>query len=70
MLDAIIRHVPAPEGKPQDPFAMLVAMVERDAWLGRVSTGRVASGRAKVGDRLRVLDHTGKKKGKSKKEKM
>eukprot|EP00884_Botryococcus_braunii_P003029 jgi/Botrbrau1/12727/Bobra.67_1s0087.2 len=38
---------------------MLVAMIERDAFLGRIVTGRVASGQAKIGDRLLVLQHSG-----------
>ena len=59
LLDAIVRHMAPPKGSLEDPFAMMVAMVERDAFLGRVATGRVASGCAKVGDRLRVLHHSG-----------
>ena len=38
---------------------MLAAMTERDAHLGRVVTGRVASGTARVGDALRVLHYSG-----------
>ena len=59
LLDAIIAHVPAPLGNVAAPFAMLVAMVEADPFLGRVATGRVASGAARVGDRIRVLRHLG-----------
>lgn len=59
LLDAIVQHIPPPVGIPAAPFAMLVAMIERDAFLGRVATGRVASGCARVGDRLRVLHHSG-----------
>lgn len=59
LLEAIINHIPPPTGRLDDAFAMLVAMVERDPFVGRVATGRVASGRARVGDQLRVLSHTG-----------
>ena len=59
LLDTVLDHVPAPAGDPQAPFSMLVAMLERDAHLGRVATGRVAAGVAKVGDRLKVLHHSG-----------
>ena len=59
LLDAIMRHVPAPSGNLDAPFAMVVTMMERDAYLGRIVTGRVASGRARVGDPLRALTHGG-----------
>lgn len=59
LLDTIVRHIPPPADTTADPFAMLVAMVEHDSFLGRVATGRVAAGKAKVGDRIRVLHHTG-----------
>lgn len=61
LLDAIVKHVPPPAGDMAAPFAMLVAMVEHDAFLGPIATGRVAAGTARVGDRVRVLHHTGEK---------
>lgn len=60
LLDAILEHVPAPPGDPQGQFAMLVTMTERDSFLGRVATGRIASGQVKVGDKVKVLRHNGK----------
>ena len=59
LLDAIAARVPPPGGDPSAPFALLVAMVEHDAFLGPVATGRVAAGTAAVGDRVRVLHHAG-----------
>ncbi len=59
LLDAVLAHVPAPLGSADAPFAMVVTMMERDAYLGRVVTGRVASGSARVGDSLRALAHAG-----------
>ena len=59
LLDAILEHVPPPPGDPQGQFAMLVTMTERDSFLGRVATGRIASGHVKVGDKIKVLRHSG-----------
>lgn len=59
LLDAILEHVPAPPGEPSGQFAMLVTMTERDSFLGRVATGRIASGHIKVGDKIRTLRHSG-----------
>ena len=59
LLDAILEHVPPPPGDPSGQFAMLVTMTERDSFLGRVATGRIASGHIKVGDKIRTLRHNG-----------
>jgi GTP-binding protein len=59
LLDTILSHVPHPAGSVDDPFAMVVTMMEKDAYLGRILTGRVASGRARVGDSLRALTRDG-----------
>ncbi|KAL3154804.1 hypothetical protein ABBQ38_011348 [Trebouxia sp. C0009 RCD-2024] len=59
LLDAILEHVPPPPGSPDGQFSMLVTMTERDSFLGRVATGRIASGQVKVGDKIKVLRHNG-----------
>ncbi|KAL5864776.1 hypothetical protein ACOSQ3_002290 [Xanthoceras sorbifolium] len=59
LLDAIIRHVPPPNASLDVPFQMLVSMMEKDFYLGRILTGRVSSGVIRVGDRvhgLRITD--------------
>eukprot|EP00238_Polyblepharides_amylifera_P002805 CAMPEP_0196580432 /NCGR_PEP_ID=MMETSP1081-20130531/28625_1 /TAXON_ID=36882 /ORGANISM="Pyramimonas amylifera, Strain CCMP720" /LENGTH=657 /DNA_ID=CAMNT_0041900295 /DNA_START=132 /DNA_END=2106 /DNA_ORIENTATION=+ len=55
LLDAIVQHVPAPKGDVNDEFRMLVSMIERDPFLGRLVTGRVHSGALKIGDRMQSL---------------
>lgn len=40
LLDTIIRHVGSPDVSVDTPFAMSVAMIERDAFIGRVATGK------------------------------
>ncbi|KAH9742769.1 Tr-type G domain-containing protein [Citrus sinensis] len=59
LLDAIIRHVPPPKASLDAPFQMLVTMMEKDFYLGRILTGRVSSGVVSVGDKvhgLRITD--------------
>ncbi|CAK7323987.1 unnamed protein product [Dovyalis caffra] len=58
LLDAIIRHVPSPKANLDAPFQMLVSMMEKDFYLGRILTGRVFSGIIHVGDRLHGLRST------------
>ena len=55
LLDVLLERVPAPDGDEEDEFKMLVSMIEHDAFVGRLVTGRVASGRARVGDRVKAL---------------
>lgn len=57
ILDAVCERVPAPPASRDALFRMVVTMMEKDNYLGRLVTGRVASGSARVGDRLRALPH-------------
>ncbi|PON81589.1 GTP-binding protein TypA [Trema orientale] len=55
LLDAIIRHVPPPTANLDAPFQMMVSMMEKDFYLGRILTGRVSSGVIRVGDKVHGL---------------
>ncbi|XP_048327415.1 uncharacterized protein LOC107417183 isoform X2 [Ziziphus jujuba] len=52
LLDAIIRHVPPPTVDLDAPFQMMVSMMERDFYLGRILTGRISSGVIRAGDKV------------------
>ncbi|XP_020527980.1 uncharacterized protein LOC18442254 isoform X2 [Amborella trichopoda] len=58
LLDAIIKYVPPPKTNVDAPFQMLVSMMERDFYLGRILTGRIYSGVIHVGDRVHGLRQT------------
>ncbi|WOG98703.1 hypothetical protein DCAR_0418047 [Daucus carota subsp. sativus] len=58
LLDAIIRHVPPPSANLDAPFKMLVSMMERDFYLGRILTGRIDSGVVRVGDKIHGIRGT------------
>ncbi|XVF14618.1 hypothetical protein REPUB_Repub09cG0076700 [Reevesia pubescens] len=55
LLDAIVRHVPPPKANLDGPFQMLVSMMEKDFYLGRILTGRVSCGIIHVGDKIHGL---------------
>ncbi|GAB4859622.1 hypothetical protein Ancab_011096 [Ancistrocladus abbreviatus] len=55
LLDSLVRHVPPPTASLDAPFQMLVSMMERDFYLGRILTGRISSGVVRVGDRVHGL---------------
>lgn len=58
LLDAIVRHVPPPIASLDAPFQMMVSMMEKDFYLGRILTGRVSSGLIRIGDRVHGLRKT------------
>src|SRR6185437_9566785 len=55
LFDLVLRHVPAPKVDPDAPFAMIASILDYDNFLGRVLTGRVESGRARLNMPLKVL---------------
>lgn len=60
LLDLVMDHVPAPKCDPDAPFAMLATLLQSDPYLGRVLTGKVYSGKAKVNMPVKALTLDGK----------
>ncbi|WP_237216379.1 translational GTPase TypA [Falsiroseomonas oryziterrae] len=59
LFDLILSHVPAPKVDPDAPFAMNASILESDNFLGRILTGRIEQGVAKVNMPVRVLRQDG-----------
>jgi GTP-binding protein len=59
MFETIVRHVPAPDADPDGPFKMLATLLDRDNFVGRVLTGRIASGKLKLNMPIKALDADG-----------
>ncbi|WP_188899821.1 translational GTPase TypA [Caldovatus sediminis] len=55
LFELILRHVPPPGLDPEAPFALTATILEYDPYLGRILTGRVEQGRARVNMPVRVL---------------
>jgi GTP-binding protein len=60
LFDLILSHVPAPRVDPAAPFAMLATTLEYDPYLGRVLTGLVHSGEARLNMPVKSLGHDGR----------
>lgn len=60
MFETIVSHVPAPVVDKDAPFQFLVTLLDRDNFLGRILTGRVAAGTVKVNQPIHALDADGK----------
>ena len=59
LFETILSHVPAPDVDKDAPFAMLVTILDADPYLGRILTGRVYSGRARVGLPIKAVNLKG-----------
>ncbi|MDR1390868.1 MAG: translational GTPase TypA [Holosporales bacterium] len=55
LLDAIIQHVPNASIEENEPFRMLVTMLEYDQYLGRILTGKILSGTTNINDNVHAL---------------
>ncbi len=55
LFDLVISHVPATSLDKEAPFAMVASILEYDNFLGRVLTGRLEQGRARVNMPVKVL---------------
>jgi GTP-binding protein len=60
MFETIVRHIPAPDADPDGPFKMLATLLDRDNFVGRVLTGRIASGKLRVNMPIKSIDADGK----------
>jgi GTP-binding protein len=59
LFQTIVDHVPEPGLDPEGPFRMLVTLLDRDPFLGRILTGRVEGGRLEVNAPIRAVDVAG-----------
>ena len=55
LFEAILEHIPGPEGDPEGPLQMLVANLDYSEYLGRLAIGRVYSGTLRLGQEVAVV---------------
>lgn len=55
IFEAILEHIPAPTGNPDEPFQMLVSALDRDNFLGKYAIGRIQRGIAKPGLQIALM---------------
>jgi GTP-binding protein len=60
LFDLIVRHVPPPEADPDAPFSMLATTLDYDPFLGRVLTGLIHSGTARLNMPVKSLHRDGR----------
>ncbi len=60
LFDLIVRHVPPPKADPDAPFTMLATTLDYDPYLGRVLTGLIHSGVARLNMPVKSLARDGR----------
>ena len=60
LFDLIVSHVPAPQADPDQPFTMLATTLDYDPYVGRVLTGLIHSGVARINMPVKSLTRDGK----------
>ncbi|HEV2747229.1 MAG TPA: translational GTPase TypA [Allosphingosinicella sp.] len=60
MFETIVRHVPPPDADPDGSFKMLATLLDRDNFVGRVLTGRIASGKLVINMPIKAIDDEGR----------
>jgi len=60
LFETILAHVAPPPGEEDAPFAMLATTLEADPYLGRILTGRIHQGVARLNMPLRALRRDGR----------
>ncbi len=59
LFSLIVKHTPAPDVRPDEPFRMLATTLEADPYLGRILTGRIISGTLTRNMNIKVLNRDG-----------
>ncbi len=60
LFDLVVEKVAEPEADKDGPFTMLATTLESDPYLGRILTGRIASGRVKANTTVKGIGQDGK----------
>ena len=60
LLDTMLHRVLPPVGNTEQPFQMLVTMLDYDNYLGRIAVGRIFNGKIEPGDPIVLVERDGR----------
>ncbi len=61
LFEAVIKYIPAPEVRAEDPFGLLVLAISYDNYIGKIGIGKITAGKVKKGQPLAKITHSGAK---------
>ncbi len=59
LFEAILEHVPAPQGEPDGPLQLLFSNIDYDDYTGRIGVGRVERGSVRTGQMVTLCKRDG-----------
>ncbi len=59
LFDTIVKYVPAPEGKEDEPFRMLVSNIDYDEYVGKIAVGKINRGKISVNQQIAICEKDG-----------
>ena len=57
MYEAILEHIPAPQGELDGPVQLLITTIDYNEYVGRIGVGKVERGTVKVNQDVMLLNH-------------
>lgn len=57
LFEAILQHIPAPEGDPDAPLGMLVSSIDYNEYVGRIAIGKIQRGTIRQNQEVMVCNH-------------
>ena len=57
LFEAIINHIPAPEGDPEAPTQILISTIDYNEYVGRIGVGKVDNGSIRVNQEVALVNH-------------
>ena len=57
LFEAIINHIPAPEGDPEAPTQVLISTIDYNEYVGRIGVGKIDNGSLKVNQEVVLVYH-------------
>ena len=57
LFEAIINHIPAPEGDPEAPTQILISTIDYNEYVGRIGVGKVDNGSIAVNQEVAIVNH-------------
>lgn len=57
LFEAIINHIPAPEGDPEAPTQILISTIDYNEYVGRIGVGKVDNGLIRVNQEVAIVNH-------------
>ncbi|MFA6636899.1 MAG: translational GTPase TypA [Candidatus Omnitrophota bacterium] len=62
LLETIIHRVLPPHAAPDEPFQMLITMLDYNNYVGQIAVGRISCGKVSLSDQIVLIKHDGSQK--------